>query len=216
MKRDMELIRQILLTIEASPSALAPSAVQELQMEGYSEEEVGYHALLLIEAGLARGEETTGAGLSPRGFISRLSWEVIYPQIFYTDLNSLYCKAEEGSMNTDQPRDQRREKQREQAEGHREEAERGREAQEDKRQYAEGTRLTSEVLRRVQESARQTAEERRQGAEELRHSAEDTAETLRQISQGQAQIIAKIEQLFQMLQHIEQRLNTLQDERPRR
>jgi hypothetical protein len=55
MKRDMELIRNILLAVEASPTAWAPSAVQELQMEGYTEEEVGYHALLIIEAGLARG-----------------------------------------------------------------------------------------------------------------------------------------------------------------
>jgi hypothetical protein len=75
MKRDMELIRNILLAVEASPSAWVPSEVQELQMEGYSEEEVGYHALLIIEAGFARGQETTAHELSPRGFISRLSWE---------------------------------------------------------------------------------------------------------------------------------------------
>jgi Hypothetical protein (DUF2513) len=74
MKRDMDLIRQILLAVEASPTAWAPSEVHELQMEGYSEEEVGSHALLIIEAGLARGQETTGMGLSPRGFIYRLTW----------------------------------------------------------------------------------------------------------------------------------------------
>src|SRR5919108_4568300 len=75
MKRDMELIRNPLLAVEASPTAWAPSAVQELQMEGYTEEEVGYHALLIIEAGLARGQEITGLGLSPRGFIYRLTWD---------------------------------------------------------------------------------------------------------------------------------------------
>jgi hypothetical protein len=75
MKRDMDLIRKILLTIEASPSAWAPSEIQELQMEGYSEDEVGYHALLIIEAGFAEGKDTTIAGLSPRGLITRLSWE---------------------------------------------------------------------------------------------------------------------------------------------
>jgi hypothetical protein len=75
MKRDMELMRNILLAVEASPSAWVPSVIQELQMEGYSEEEVGYHALLLMEAGLARGQETTGTGLSPRGMITRLTWE---------------------------------------------------------------------------------------------------------------------------------------------
>jgi uncharacterized protein DUF2513 len=75
MKRDMELIRKILLAVEASPSGWAPSEVHELQMEGYSEEEVGYHALLVIEAGFAKGEDMTGAGLSPRGFLYRLTWQ---------------------------------------------------------------------------------------------------------------------------------------------
>jgi hypothetical protein len=75
MKRDMELIRKILLATEESPSAWAPSAVQELQMEGYSEEEVGYHALLIIEAGLAQGKETPVPGFAPRGFIYRLTWD---------------------------------------------------------------------------------------------------------------------------------------------
>jgi hypothetical protein len=75
MKRDMELIRKILIAIEQSPSASPPSEVQELQMEGYSEEEVGYHALLIIEAGLAKGKDITGSGLGPRGLITRLTWQ---------------------------------------------------------------------------------------------------------------------------------------------
>jgi Hypothetical protein (DUF2513) len=44
-------------------------------MEGYSEEEVGYHALLIIEAEFATGTETPVPGLAPRGFIYRLTWQ---------------------------------------------------------------------------------------------------------------------------------------------
>ncbi|WP_447065924.1 DUF2513 domain-containing protein [Vibrio alginolyticus] len=47
MKRDMELIRKLLLAVEKNP--------RELQVEGYDVEEVGYHTLLLIEAGLLDG-----------------------------------------------------------------------------------------------------------------------------------------------------------------
>lgn len=50
MRRDPELIRQIILACEAEPSARVP---QNLHLEGYTEEEIGYHCHLIGDAGLA-------------------------------------------------------------------------------------------------------------------------------------------------------------------
>jgi len=49
MKRDMELIRQILLEIEKHPFTEIPF---EVNIEGQSPETVSYHLMLLGEAGL--------------------------------------------------------------------------------------------------------------------------------------------------------------------
>ncbi len=73
MKRDLELIRKMMLAIEDAPSGWAP---QGLKIEGYTDEQVGYHAYLLLDAGFAKGEDATTLGSqSPEGFISRLTWE---------------------------------------------------------------------------------------------------------------------------------------------
>ncbi|EPM6964304.1 TPA: DUF2513 domain-containing protein [Vibrio harveyi] len=71
MKRDMELIRKLLLAVEKNP--------RELQVEGYDVEEVGYHTLLLIEAGLLDGitsDTLDNTSIVPT-FISvnRLTWD---------------------------------------------------------------------------------------------------------------------------------------------
>ncbi|MEO0476546.1 MAG: DUF2513 domain-containing protein [Planctomycetota bacterium] len=47
MKRDPQLIRQILLTCESHEHGFAPS---KLAIEGYTEEEIGYHVYLLGDA----------------------------------------------------------------------------------------------------------------------------------------------------------------------
>ncbi len=52
MKRDMDLVRKILLAIEAHPSRIFRG---NLEIEGYSEEQVGYHVYLMMEADLVRG-----------------------------------------------------------------------------------------------------------------------------------------------------------------
>ena len=72
MKRDLELIRKMVLAIEDDPSGWAPA----LKFEEYADAQVGYHAYLLLDAGLAEGKDisTTGSA-APRGFISRLTWE---------------------------------------------------------------------------------------------------------------------------------------------
>lgn len=71
MKRDLELIRKMVLAIEDAPSGWAP----DLKFDGYSDAQVGYHAYLLIDAGLAKGEDASTMGSeAPEGFISKLSW----------------------------------------------------------------------------------------------------------------------------------------------
>ncbi|MCR4416086.1 MAG: DUF2513 domain-containing protein [Thermoguttaceae bacterium] len=52
MKRDMELVRQILLAVEGHPSAVEPC---ELRIPGFSEEQIAYHTQLLHEAGFLEG-----------------------------------------------------------------------------------------------------------------------------------------------------------------
>jgi hypothetical protein len=72
MKRDMDLIRQILLTVEAHPSGFAP----QIEIDGYTQEEINYHAFLLGEAGLAKVNNVTHMGSkSPEAIIVNLTWE---------------------------------------------------------------------------------------------------------------------------------------------
>ena len=72
MKRDMELIRKLILQIEDSPNGSAPS---QLQIEGYTAEQIGYHAYLLVDSGLAVGSDVTNSGSSgPEYLISYLTW----------------------------------------------------------------------------------------------------------------------------------------------
>jgi hypothetical protein len=71
MKRDLDLIRKILLAIEEAPSGWAP----ELSFKGYTPAQVGYHSYLLIDAGLARGSDVSTMGSeSPEGMITSLTW----------------------------------------------------------------------------------------------------------------------------------------------
>ena len=49
MKRDMDLIRAMLLAVEEHPSGFAP----KIELQGYTQEQINYHAYLLGEAGLA-------------------------------------------------------------------------------------------------------------------------------------------------------------------
>jgi hypothetical protein len=70
VKRDLELIRKMVLAIED-----APGWAPDLKFEGYTDTQVGYHAYLLLDAGLARGEPIFEMGSeAPGGFINNLSW----------------------------------------------------------------------------------------------------------------------------------------------
>ncbi|MEE8414313.1 MAG: DUF2513 domain-containing protein [Dehalococcoidales bacterium] len=71
MKRDMDLIRAMLLAIEAHPSGYAPS----IEIPDYTQDQIGYHAYLLGEAGLAVINDVTTLGAeSPQARVVRLTW----------------------------------------------------------------------------------------------------------------------------------------------
>ena len=71
MKRDLELLRKILLAVEDA----APSWAPKLSVEGYSPAQIGYHSYLLIDAGLARGADvTTHSSTGPEALVRGLTW----------------------------------------------------------------------------------------------------------------------------------------------
>lgn len=71
MKRDLDLIRKTLLAIEDHPQGYAP----DLKFDGYTDEQIGYHAYLIIDAGLAAGQDVSSSGRnSPEGMIANLNW----------------------------------------------------------------------------------------------------------------------------------------------
>ena len=71
MKREMELIRQILLEIEKRPY---DQGLIDLEIPGYTSSQVSYHVLLLKDAGLIEAIDfSTFAG--PDWRPSRLTWQ---------------------------------------------------------------------------------------------------------------------------------------------
>ena len=70
MRRDMELIRKIVLAIEDHPNGTAP----ELQFDGYDSSQIGYHSYLMVESGLAIGCDVTILdSLGPEWIINHLT-----------------------------------------------------------------------------------------------------------------------------------------------
>src|SRR5439155_7767741 len=61
MKRDMELIRKMVLLIEQQPHGWAPN---NINVDGYTDEQITYHAYLLVDSGLAAGSDITTTGSS--------------------------------------------------------------------------------------------------------------------------------------------------------
>ena len=73
MKRDMDLVRQILLTLSNHESGYAPP---HLELEGYNKSQIKYHCLIMGEAGLILAEDHTELGdTSPGASAIRLTWE---------------------------------------------------------------------------------------------------------------------------------------------
>ena len=55
----MDLCRRILFEVEKLPTTLAPT---NLEIEGYTDDEVGYNAWLLADEGLIEGSDRSGIG----------------------------------------------------------------------------------------------------------------------------------------------------------
>lgn len=75
MKRDMDLIRDLLLHIESDPLFdgqhwVTPATPSDMGISGHSMEEIAYHLSLLIDAGYVKGQH---AMLIPT--ISQLTWD---------------------------------------------------------------------------------------------------------------------------------------------
>lgn len=72
MKRDLDLIRKLLLAMEAQEHGLIQ---EELTVEGYAQEQIGFHFYLIGEAGLAKVvEDTNLQSQSPSAFPLNLTW----------------------------------------------------------------------------------------------------------------------------------------------
>ena len=52
MKRNLDLIRKLVLAVEDLPTG---AVLGNIEIEGYSPEEIGYHSYLAVDAGLAKG-----------------------------------------------------------------------------------------------------------------------------------------------------------------
>ena len=68
MKRDMDLCRKILLEVESWDTTVAP---RKVQIDGYTEDQIGHHAWLLADGGLVEGVDATGLGVRTRRFMPR-------------------------------------------------------------------------------------------------------------------------------------------------
>lgn len=71
MKRDLDLIRKIALAIEDLPTGYL---LDQLKIEGYTSEQIGYHSYLVVDSGLAEGRDiTTSEDSSPNWWINNLT-----------------------------------------------------------------------------------------------------------------------------------------------
>jgi len=71
MRRDMDLVRSILLELEKSESY---AGFADIAIEGYSPDDISYHVLLLHEAGLIEALDLSG-GDRPLWIPVRLTWD---------------------------------------------------------------------------------------------------------------------------------------------
>ncbi|MEA5620826.1 DUF2513 domain-containing protein [Cronbergia sp. UHCC 0137] len=72
MKRDMDLIRQILFQIESHESGYAPN---NIIVDGYTNEQIGYHIFIMIEGGLVKGIDVSSThSSSPQAIVRRLTF----------------------------------------------------------------------------------------------------------------------------------------------
>lgn len=63
MKRDIDLIRKLLLYLEEKPD---DKIVKDLELEGFSKDKIQYHFILMDQAGLIRCERSISSTTSDR------------------------------------------------------------------------------------------------------------------------------------------------------
>ena len=72
MKRDMNLIRKLVLAIEDDPNGYAP---RDIEIDEYTPDQINYHAYLIVDAGLAEGERVdTMNSRGPEVLLTNLTW----------------------------------------------------------------------------------------------------------------------------------------------
>ncbi len=72
MKRDMDLVRKILFKLEENPHGFNN---KPMEIEGYTREEIGYHAALMHAAGLIEGIKFTHLQSESPDYLPRcLTW----------------------------------------------------------------------------------------------------------------------------------------------
>jgi hypothetical protein len=59
MKRDLDLIRKIILAVEDLPTGMVSD---EIEIDGYTSEQIGYHSYLIVNSGLAQGVDMGAFG----------------------------------------------------------------------------------------------------------------------------------------------------------
>jgi len=73
MTRDMDLVRKILFELEKHKGGFAPP---NLRINGYSDEQIGFHVHLMGEAGLVQVADVTPyAATSPQALAKCVTWE---------------------------------------------------------------------------------------------------------------------------------------------
>ncbi|MCX6698314.1 MAG: DUF2513 domain-containing protein [Methanomicrobiales archaeon] len=73
MKRDMDLVRKILLEIESLPGGFSNEPIKQ---QGYSDDEIDYHLTIMLEAGLIYGASHSRSGhYYPLIIPTRLTWQ---------------------------------------------------------------------------------------------------------------------------------------------
>lgn len=63
MKRDIDLVRKLLIYLEEKPN---DKIVKDLELDGFTKEEVQYHFILMDQAGLIRCEKSISSTTSDR------------------------------------------------------------------------------------------------------------------------------------------------------
>ena len=74
MKRDPDLVRNILLALENKAGSNDAVTAKKMMIDGWSEDEINYHLLLLVEAGYIRGKDSSSDNRTIV-FVTRLTWE---------------------------------------------------------------------------------------------------------------------------------------------